>query len=151
MPRGGPRGSMRGGAPRGGLGRGSAPRGAPSGRGGPPAAANRGGSAPRSRPPTAGAPRMLPSAAMSHQQGPGSASQPKADAYEDYVSCLSPGVVVIISCWMQTLFGTLVVTHSTLTNCSFHLLSFQSSYEEAYAEPAYEGYDGYYSQQSAPA
>merc|ERR1719498_1739292 len=86
MPRGGPRGAMRGGAPRGGLGRGSAPRGAPSGRGGPPAAPARGGSASRSRPPAAGAPRMLPSAAMSHQQHQGlpSASQPKADAYEEY-------------------------------------------------------------------
>lgn len=93
MPRGGPRGAMRGGAPRGGLGRGSAPRGAPSGRGGLPSGQNRGGSAARSRPPTAGAPRMLPSAAMSHQQhqGPSSASQPKADAYEDYVSYLSYG------------------------------------------------------------
>lgn len=87
MPRGAPRGAMRGGAPRGGLGRGSAPRGAPSGRGGPPSAPARGGSAPRSRPPAAGAPRMLPSAAMSHQQHqvPPSASQPKAEAYEDYV------------------------------------------------------------------
>lgn len=84
MPRGAPRGAMRGGAPRGGLGRGSAPRGAPSGRGGPPTAANRGGAASRSRPPTAGAPRMLPAAAMSHQQVPPS-SQPKADAYDDYV------------------------------------------------------------------
>ncbi|XP_070776503.1 KH domain-containing, RNA-binding, signal transduction-associated protein 1a [Enoplosus armatus] len=86
MPRGGPRGAMRGGAPRGGLGRGNAPRGAPSGRGGPPSAPSRGGSAPRSRPPAAGAPRMLPSSAMSHQQhqGPPSASQPKADGYEDY-------------------------------------------------------------------
>ncbi|XP_045918902.1 KH domain-containing, RNA-binding, signal transduction-associated protein 1a [Micropterus dolomieu] len=87
MPRGGPRGAMRGGAPRGGgLGRGNAPRGAPSGRGGLPSAPSRGGSAPRSRPPAAGAPRMLPSSAMSHQQhqGPPSASQPKADAYEDY-------------------------------------------------------------------
>lgn len=92
MPRGGPRGAMRGGAPRGGLGRGSAPRGAPSGRGGLPSAPTRGGSAPRSRPPAAGAPRMLPSGAMSHQQHqvPPSASQPKADAYEDYVSLPQP-------------------------------------------------------------
>lgn len=85
MPRGGPRGAMRGGAPRGGLGRGSAPRGAPSGRGGPVSASNRGGAAPRSRPPTAGAPRMLPTPSMSHQQGP-AASQPKVEGYEDYVS-----------------------------------------------------------------
>lgn len=91
MLRGGPRGAMRGGAPRGGLGRGNNPRGAPSGRGGP-AVPNRGGTAPRSRPPVAGAPRMLPSAALSHQQGP-AASQPKAEGYEDYVSCLSPGFV----------------------------------------------------------
>lgn len=85
MPRGGPRGAMRGGAPRGAMGRGNAPRGGPSGRGGPPApAANRGGTANRSRPPAAGAPRMLPAAALSHQQVP-SASQPRAEAYEDYV------------------------------------------------------------------
>lgn len=85
MPRGGPRGAMRGGAPRGAMGRGNAPRGGPSGRGGPPApAANRGGATNRSRPPAAGAPRMLPAAALSHQQVP-SASQPKAEAYEDYV------------------------------------------------------------------
>ncbi|TNN87139.1 KH domain-containing, RNA-binding, signal transduction-associated protein 1 [Liparis tanakae] len=83
MPRGAPRGAMRGGGPRGGLGRGNGHRGAPSGRGGPPSAPNRGGSAPRSRPPAAGAPRMLPSAAMSHQ-GPPSASQSKSDGYEDY-------------------------------------------------------------------
>ncbi|XP_068607784.1 KH domain-containing, RNA-binding, signal transduction-associated protein 1a [Brachionichthys hirsutus] len=108
MPRGGPRGAMRGGAPRGGLGRGSSPRGAPSGRGGPPSASSRGGTASRSRPPAAGAPRMLPSAAMSHQQGP-AGSQSKTDGYEDY-----------------------------------------PSYEESYAEPAYEGYDSYYAQQSAP-
>lgn len=85
MPRGGPRGAMRGGAPRGGLGRGSAPRGAPSGRGGPASASNRGGTAPRSRPPAAGAPRMLPTPVMSHQPGP-AASQPKTEGYEDYVS-----------------------------------------------------------------
>lgn len=92
MPRGGPRGAMRGGAPRGGLGRGNAPRGAPSGRGGPPSNSNRGGSAARSRPPAAGAPRMLPSAAMSHQAGPPSGSQPKADGYEDYVSSSMSGL-----------------------------------------------------------
>lgn len=90
MPRGGPRGAMRGGAPRGAMGRGNAPRGGPSGRGGPPApAANRGGAAARSRPPTAGAPRMLPTAALSHQQVP-SASQPKAEAYEDYAAYEEP-------------------------------------------------------------
>lgn len=82
---------------------------------------------------------MLPSAAMSHQQGPGSASQPKADAYEDYVSRSSPGFVVLIACWRQ------------IELILFNLLFFQSSYDESYAEPAYEGYDGYYSQQSAPA
>lgn len=80
MPRGGPRGAMRGGAPRGG-----APRGAPSGRGGPSAAPNRGGASSRSRPPAAGAQRMLPSAALSHQQVQ-SGSQPKPDGYDDYVS-----------------------------------------------------------------
>lgn len=132
MPRGGPRGAMRGGAPRGGLGRGSAPRGAPSGRGGPPAAANRGGSASRSRPPAAGAPRMLPSAAMSHQQGPPSASQPKADAYEDYVSCLSPGFIIshvlsLISGGNHLLvaewgFNTKHVTHLILPNYVFLLV-----------------------------
>ncbi|KAL3049029.1 hypothetical protein OYC64_008496 [Pagothenia borchgrevinki] len=110
MPRGGPRGAMRGGGPRGGgMGRGNGHRGAPSGRGGPPAVPNRGGSAPRSRPPTGGAQRMLPSSAMSHQQGPAS-SQPKAEGYEDY-----------------------------------------PSYDETFAEAAYEGYDNYYNQQSAPA
>lgn len=93
MPRGGPRGAMRGGAPRGGLGRGSAPRGAPSGRGGPASVSNRGGTAPRSRPPTAGAPRMLPTPAMSHQQGP-AVSQPKTEGYEDYVSFPTSAVVV---------------------------------------------------------
>ncbi|KAM4625839.1 KH domain-containing, RNA-binding, signal transduction-associated protein 1-like isoform 1-T1 [Polymixia lowei] len=87
MPRGAPRGGApRGGAPRGGLGRGGAPRGAPAGRGGPSAAPSRGGSAPRSRPPS-GAPRMLPASALSHQQHqlpPPPASQPKAEAYEEY-------------------------------------------------------------------
>lgn len=119
MPRGGPRGAMRGGAPRGGLGRGSAPRGAPTGRGGPPpAAASRGGSASRSRPPAAGAPRMLPSAAMSHQQGLPSASQPKADAYEDYVSCLNPGFVVLLSFFFnrQQLIMKLIVGALLLYN-----------------------------------
>lgn len=89
MPRGGLRGAVRGGAVRGGgPGRGGAPRGAPSGRGGPPSASARGGSSGRSRPPTAGAPRMLPSAAMSHQQHqvPPAGSQSKPDAYDDYVS-----------------------------------------------------------------
>ncbi|XP_008324845.1 KH domain-containing, RNA-binding, signal transduction-associated protein 1 [Cynoglossus semilaevis] len=84
MPRGGPRGAMRGVAPRGGPVRGTA-RGGPSGRGGLPSAPARGGSAPRSRPPAAGAPRMLPSAAMSHQQVT-SGSQAKPDAYEEYSS-----------------------------------------------------------------
>lgn len=113
MPRGGPRGVMRGGAPRGGLGRGSAPRGAPSGRGGPASANNRGGAAPRSRPPSAGAPRMLPTPSMSHQQGP-AASQPKVEGYEDYVSfpnfqcslvcdVLSNGVGVSFLCHCQLL------------------------------------------------
>ncbi|XP_076017768.1 KH domain-containing, RNA-binding, signal transduction-associated protein 1-like isoform X2 [Genypterus blacodes] len=85
MPRGGPRGAMRGGGPRGGMGRGGAPRGAPSGRGGPSTGA-RGGSAPRSRPPASGTPRMLPTAALSHQQHQAlpSASQPKAEGYEEY-------------------------------------------------------------------
>lgn len=90
MPRGAPRGAMRGGVPRGGPGgRGSAPRGGPSGRGGLPSPSTRGGSAPRSRPPAAGTPRMLPSAAMSHQQHqvPPS-SQSKPDAYEDYVRAI---------------------------------------------------------------
>ncbi|XP_015245401.1 KH domain-containing, RNA-binding, signal transduction-associated protein 1a [Cyprinodon tularosa] len=109
MPRGALRGTMRGGAPRGGPARGSAPRGGPAGRGGLPSAPTRGGSATRSRPPTGGAPRMLPSAALSHQGGP-SGSQSKPDAYDEY-----------------------------------------GSYEEAYAEPSYEGYDSYYSQQAAPA
>lgn len=117
MPRGAPRGAMRGGAPRGGLGRGSAPRGAPSGRGGPPSAPARGGSAPRSRPPTAGAPRMLPSAAMSHQQHqvPPSASQPKAEAYEDYVSILNRFLIFHrLSCTGLLLIAAWVVTHVTL-------------------------------------
>ncbi|KAF6731688.1 KH domain-containing, RNA-binding, signal transduction-associated protein 1 [Oryzias melastigma] len=62
--------------------------------------------------PHAGAARMLPSAAMSHQQHQGgpSGSQAKPDGYDEY-----------------------------------------PSYEEGYAEPAYEGYDSYYSQQSASA
>ncbi|XP_024149441.1 KH domain-containing, RNA-binding, signal transduction-associated protein 1a isoform X2 [Oryzias melastigma] len=109
---GGPRGAVRGGAPRGGLGRGTAPRGAPAGRGGLPSAPTRGGNSARSRPPAAGAARMLPSAAMSHQQHQGgpSGSQAKPDGYDEY-----------------------------------------PSYEEGYAEPAYEGYDSYYSQQSASA
>ena len=121
MPRGGPRGAMRGGAPRGGLGRGSAPRGAPSGRGGPPSAPSRGGSAPRSRPPAAGAPRMLPSAGMSHQQHqvPPPASQPKADAYEDYVSfrfhLINSTDLSLGAMWV--LFIKTVLTHLTLPNC----------------------------------
>lgn len=88
MPRGGLRGAVRGGAPRGGLGRGSAPRGAPTGRGGLPSAPTRGGNSARSRPPAAGAARMLPSAGMSHQQHQGgpSGSQAKPDAYDEYVS-----------------------------------------------------------------
>ncbi|KAF7202167.1 KH domain-containing, RNA-binding, signal transduction-associated protein 1a [Nothobranchius furzeri] len=86
MPRGALRGAMRGGAPRGGPGgRGTAPRGAPTGRGGPPAATARGGSAARSRPPASGAPRMLPSAALSHQQV-ASGSQAKPEAYDEYAS-----------------------------------------------------------------
>ncbi|CAL8236638.1 unnamed protein product [Boreogadus saida] len=90
MPRGAPRGGTpRGGAHRGSLGRGGAPRGAPAGRGGPPAPPNRGGSAPRSRPPTSGAPRMLPAAALSHQQHqlpPQQTTQPKSESYEEYQS-----------------------------------------------------------------
>lgn len=81
MPRGAPRGAMRG--ARGAAGRGGSTRGA--GRG---AAAGRGGAAGRgaagrSRPPAAGAPRMLPAAALSHQVPP-SASQGKAEGYDDY-------------------------------------------------------------------
>ncbi|XP_056151543.1 KH domain-containing, RNA-binding, signal transduction-associated protein 1a [Lampris incognitus] len=88
MPRGSPRGSApRGGAPRGGLGRGGAPRGAPGGRGGLPTTTTRGGAASRSRPSAAGAPRMLPAQALSHQQHQLAlppASQPKAEAYDEY-------------------------------------------------------------------
>ncbi|XP_034051086.1 KH domain-containing, RNA-binding, signal transduction-associated protein 1a isoform X2 [Thalassophryne amazonica] len=84
MMRGGPRGAMRGGAPRGGPGRGGTPRGAMSGRGGPASSA-RGGSSNRSRPPTTGAPRMLPAAALSHQQHQlPSGSQPKTEGYDEY-------------------------------------------------------------------
>lgn len=93
MPRGGPRGAMRGVAPRGGPVRGTA-RGGPSGRGGLPSAPARGGSAPRSRPPAAGAPRMLPSAAMSHQQVT-SGSQAKPDAYEEYVCYLFLFILIV--------------------------------------------------------
>lgn len=127
MPRGGPRGAMRGGGPRGGgMGRGTGHRGAPSGRGGPPAVPNRGGSAPRSRPPTGGAQRMLPSSAMSHQQGPAS-SQPKAEGYEEYVSSLSfsHGVPFLIAGadppGFSVVFVYTVVTHLSMFFSSFSL------------------------------
>uniref|UniRef100_A0A3Q3GSJ0 KH domain-containing, RNA-binding, signal transduction-associated protein 1 n=1 Tax=Labrus bergylta TaxID=56723 RepID=A0A3Q3GSJ0_9LABR len=82
-------GSGRGRGGQYGRGRGGPPgAGGPRGRGMPrggPRGAMRGG-APRGGPGRGSAPRMLPSAAMSHQQhqGPPSGSQPKAEGYEDY-------------------------------------------------------------------
>lgn len=140
MPRGNMRGAPRGGAPRGGPGgRGTAPRGAPAGRGGPPSAPTRGGSSARSRPPAAGAQRMLPTAGMSHQQVP-SGSQPKPDGYDEYVGLHKSALFGFLFTSQYSCFSNNVLPHPL-----------QGSYEEPYAEPGYEGYDSYYSQQPTPA
>ena len=160
MPRGAPRGGTpRGGAHRGSLGRGGAPRGAPAGRGGPPPPPNRGGSAPRSRPPTSGAPRMLPAAALSHQQHqlpPQQTTQPKSESYEEYVSRFPfvrvPGQTPVAPDLSYVGRAELITSRSVpLIIFNLPSLLLQQSYEESYTEPAYESYENYYNQQPAPA